>query len=315
MGKKSLDSPISTSPSDLFNLSNLSIPFSFDLIVIMPYTRFAGGLFLFFLFSLYPTPTICQNACDVQVGPRIQTVIHQQVVSIKTDVQTNTSFYPIPEVAITVTDAPTSFDTITSLRWSSTQPYTAFISLTSPPTTTTSTLAVSSPTSTNTSFVLIISGGINQNQRRQSNAHYYIGANGASTTDCSNAPIYTITNGVLTASINGVTYYYATTPGISYTQFVPSLTPGTITTTFTASSNTGLLTWTNDQFFNGQAQFCSLANGTVYATFVENAVPQGCSYIQLSLFSASCAALPGSTGRFSHLVTSALSLFCGDCLY
>ncbi|THY67848.1 hypothetical protein D6C97_00556 [Aureobasidium pullulans] len=131
-------------------------------------------------------------------------------------------------------------------------------------------------------------------QKRQSG--FYMNANGTVTNDCSSAPIYAIKNGVLTATINNVVYYYSTSPGIAYSQFVPSLTPGSITTSFSATSN-GQLSWFNSQFYNGQAQFCSLSNGTVYAVYQQDAAPSGCLYIQLSLFSvSSCAALAMSSG-------------------
>lgn len=43
--------------------------------------------------------------------------IRQQVVSINTYAESNTTFYAIPEVAVTVTNAPTSFDGTTTFEW------------------------------------------------------------------------------------------------------------------------------------------------------------------------------------------------------
>ncbi len=62
--------------------------------------------------------------------------------------------------------------------------------------------------------------------------------------------------------------------------------PGPITTTFTVSQG-GTLSWENNAFFNGEASFCALQNGTIYSVFQQGAQPQGCMFIQLSLFSVS----------------------------
>ena len=57
-----------------------------------------------------------------------------------------------------------------------------------------------------------------------------------------------------------------------------------------------MLSWTNAAFYNGQASFCALSNGTVYAVFQEAMQPDGCLFIQLSLFSvSSCQALSFAT--------------------
>lgn len=261
----------------------------------MPSTRLYNCAFQALSYSLllFAPSAAAQNACQF-TSPRIQTVVHEQVVSVNTEVLTNTSFYPIPEVGITVTDAPTSLDAMTTLTWSETRSYTSFDStLSSPYTAITTSASASSPIGTDANFVLIIQGGLSKNQKRQSN--HYIGANGSTTTDCSNAPVYTISNGILTATINGVAYYYSTDGVSSYAQFVPTTTPGPIKTTFSAAPN-GLLSWSNAAFWNGAAQFCSLDKGTVYATFQQDAFPDGCVFIQLTLYSPSCAAQPGSTG-------------------
>lgn len=241
----------------------------------------------------YPAFTRGQESCALRPPPRIQTVIHEQVVSINTHISTNTTFYPIPEAAVTVTDAPTSIDEIITLSWSQTRPYTAFTE-TFDSITQTSTEASPITTPSSDSFFILVVQGFSQAHRRDDSS-YFIGANGSATSDCSNLPVYTIQNGMLSATINGVAYYYSTDQGVAYAPLVPSITPGSITTTFYAS-NSGMLTWSNSEFWNGQAQFCAIANGTVYATFQESAVPDGCSYISLSLYASSCAAQPGSTG-------------------
>ncbi|KAI4721021.1 hypothetical protein E4T48_02637 [Aureobasidium sp. EXF-10727] len=237
------------------------------------------------LFTLLSNFTKAQNACNIY-RPASQAVVYQQAVSVNTFVQSNTTFFPIPEASpITVTDAPTSFDLITTLSWTRTLPSTA----------STSTLAsVMVPTTTDSTFILFVRSDTRVHQKRQSGL--YMNANGTVSNDCASAPIYSINSGVLTATINNVVYYYTTSPGVSYAPFVPSQTPGTIKTSFSATSN-GQLSWFNPQFYNGQAQFCSLSNGTVYAVFQQDSAPSGCMYIQLSLFStSSCAALAMSSG-------------------
>jgi hypothetical protein len=260
----------------------------------MVHTHFVCGFrlkaALLCLITLLPYLAGAQNACDVYL-PASQSVVYQQAVSVNTFVQSNTTFFPIPEAqAITVTDAPTSFDLVTTLSWTKTLPYTDY----------SYTLAsTAAPTITDPAFILFIRLDTRLHQKRQSGL--YMNANGTGSSDCSSAPIYTITNGGLTATINNVVYYYSTSPGVAYAQFIPAQTPGSITTTFSATSG-GQLSWFNSQFYNGQAQFCSLSNGTVYAVFQQDAQPFGCMYIQLSLFSvSSCAALAMTSGPSGEL--------------
>lgn len=218
-------------------------------------------------------PAQCQNACVIQ-QPINQTIVYQQAISINTDVISNTTFYPIPQAGVTITDAPTSLNFMTTLSWSRTSPYTTTSVITTPSAT---------PTQTDSSFVLLIMD-TNSVQKRQSQNSYYVNTNGTITNDCSVAPLYAITNGVLTATVNNTAYYYSTDPGVAFAPFVPSTYVGSISTTFSAS-NSGMLMWSNSQFYDGQAQFCSLQNGTVYAIFQQNSAPSGCLYISLSIFS------------------------------
>jgi hypothetical protein len=244
------------------------------------------------LVSLLPCFTKAQNACNIY-GPASQGVVYQQAVSVNTFVQSNTTFFPHPEAqAITVTDAPTSFDLITTLSWTKTSSYTASAS---------AVVSAAISTTTDSTFILFITSDTELHQKRQNG--FYMNANGTVSNDCSSAPVYSITNGTLTATMNNVVYYYSTNPGVPYAPFVPSQTPGSITTSFSATSN-GQLSWFNSQFYNGQAQFCSLNNGTVYAVFQQDATPNGCMFIQLTLFSvSSCASLAISSGpRYASLL-------------
>lgn len=48
--------------------------------------------------------------------------------------------------------------------------------------------------------------------------------------------------------------------------------------------------------YNGQASFCAVQNGTIYAVFAQDAQPPGCFFISLSLFSvSSCQAISLAT--------------------
>jgi hypothetical protein len=99
----------------------------------------------------------------------------------------------------------------------------------------------------------------------------------------------------MTVYWNGTTYYYYTNSGLAWQAFVPNTQPPpnnpSIVTTRFAIGGGGVLFWFNDLFFNGQAAFCSTADGTVYAVFVEQ-LPTGCLRIALTIFTtSSCAGI------------------------
>ena len=230
------------------------------------------------LLLLLPVLTGAQHPCQIS-QPLTYGIVHVQAISIRTNILSNTTFFPIPEVAVTIHDVPTSLDGVTIFRWTETRTY--FDTVDPSPT-------ISGPQTTSTArdsyFVMRVMGS-KQHSKRQSGT-YWINTNGTMTNDCTSSPMYAITNGVLTSTLNGVHYTYSTSAGMAYAPFVPSTIPGPITTTFSLGSNQ-VLTWQNSEFYNGQASFCALSNGTVYAVFQENSQPDGCLYIQLSLFSVS----------------------------
>ena len=230
-------------------------------------------------------PSSAQNTCFGGKPAANRTIVYQQAVSINTDVLYNTTFYPLPQVAVTVDNAPTSFDGVTTVSWTQTVDKTTSISSLTSSSASSSDAAVSSaPVNTNNFYIMLSQP--ERSQKRQS-GQFYLGSNGVSTNDCSQVPIYTISsNGTLTATVGGQVYTYSTSSGVPYEQFVPSTIPGNITTAFMTGGN-AVLNWMNPAFYNGQASFCTVANGTVYAVFAQNAGPDGCMYIQLSLFSMS----------------------------
>lgn len=235
------------------------------------------------LLSLLPWATSGQAGCSIS-QPMTYGIVHQQVISIRTDVLFNTTFHPIPEVAVTIENAPTLLDGITTLY------YTEMIthhrsSSTRTEISHTRATPETSPTAAETTFLLAAMGIGNHHNKRQS-GQWYMTPGGTISNDCTTSPIYTILSGVLTATINGTVYTYSTSPNLPFAAFIPPTVPGTIDTMFTLGSDE-TLTWTNPDFYNGQASFCAVSNGTVYAVFQENGQPDGCFYISLSLFSIS----------------------------
>ncbi|KAK4962066.1 hypothetical protein LTR10_002563 [Elasticomyces elasticus] len=233
-----------------------------------------------------------QSACMVEFG---QETVYEQAISINTYVQTNTKFYPAPHYAVTVSNAPTSFDGITTFR------YTESRTLGNTAVTTRSTASlVATPTVAMNAYVLMVQRDPGrQTDRRKihqrQSGTFYVAANGTISNDCTMSPIYAVNNGVLTTTVRGTVYTYSTSPGVGFEMFAPSTIPGSITTSFTLGAG-GVLVWTNAGFYNGQAAFCSLSNGTIYAVFQQNAQPDGCLYIQLTLFTvSSCQGLSYST--------------------
>jgi hypothetical protein len=164
-----------------------------------------------------PRPIRSQSAC-LSLRPPVHQVVYQQAVSINTDVLYNTTFYPLPEAAITVTNAPTSYSGVTTLQWTSTilEDDTG-----SSNRVTYSSAALPSPTMAQDTFVLVAMRA-QQHQKRQSGS-YFVSSEGTITNDCTTAPIYTAKNGVLTATVKGVVYTYSTSTGVSFAPFVPAL--------------------------------------------------------------------------------------------
>jgi hypothetical protein len=241
------------------------------------------------LLSTLPRPVRSQSAC-LSLRPPVHQVVYEQAVSINTDVLYNTTFYPLPQAAVTVTNAPTSYSGVTTLQWTST--FSEFDTGTSDRVVQ-STAPSPSPTSAQDTFVLVAVRA-RQNQKRQSGS-YFVSSDGTITNDCTTAPIYTARNGVLTATVKGVVYTYSTSSDVSFAPFIPSTVPGSITTSFSIGAN-AVLQWQNPAFYNGQANFCAVQNGTIYAVFAQDAQPQGCFFISLSLFDvSSCQAISLAT--------------------
>ncbi|TDZ61118.1 hypothetical protein CTRI78_v004567 [Colletotrichum trifolii] len=116
--------------------------------------------------------------------------------------------------------------------------------------------------------------------RRRQDAGGFLGTTPASpvTGSCTQATTFSL-NSAGQLEVDGA--IISVNPGTPFMPLRPIIPLGSITVTF--SLNNGALTWSNDQFFGGQAGFCQDAAGQVYATFADPAVayPAGCTAIQL----------------------------------
>ena len=68
------------------------------------------------LLLLLPRLMAAQQACQIS-QPLNYGTVHEQVISINTNVLFNTTFFPIANVGITIGNAPTSLDGITTFHW------------------------------------------------------------------------------------------------------------------------------------------------------------------------------------------------------
>lgn len=230
-----------------------------------------GRSVLLAVIAVYSSLARCQRSCPA-IGS--VSIVHRQVVSINTNAVTNTTFYPIPQVALTVSNAPTSLDTLTTLSWTET------------------TTAIRSETPLPSYFVL--TSQQNNHQKRQSGSSY-VAPNGTLTQDCANAVQYSLVNGQLVANASdGTIYYFSASPGVAYAPFIPTTVPGNVSTTFSITT-AYTLSWRNAAFYNTEASFCSV-NGTVYAVFQRDIYPDGCFFAPLSPAYGPGCVLYGNTG-------------------
>lgn len=207
----------------------------------------------------------CHSACLIDQRVRQPQTVVGQAISVNIEITYNTTSRPMPDYAITVTNALSSINRLTTLRWTQPSLTTSYRYIGSSPNLATVTEAASPPTSAS-AFVLIITEH-KRNRKRQS-VTYYVGTNGAITNNCTTGPTYSVNNGVLTAADGSMVYTYSSFPGVPHAVSQPSTIPGPITTAFALGGNV-LLSWTNDALYNGAASFCTLQNGAIYAVFVQ----------------------------------------------
>jgi len=129
----------------------------------------------------FPDLPLAQGPCELD-QPLLYGVVHEQAVSVNTDVLLNTTFNPFPEVAVTISNAPTSLDGITTFTWTQTKTYARY-----PPSMTSSSSVQTTTTASDTSYVLLVRDQ-KPNHKRQSGS-YYVSADGVITNDCTTTPV------------------------------------------------------------------------------------------------------------------------------
>ena len=117
--------------------------------------------------------------------------------------------------------------------------------------------------------------------RRQSLGGFIGAAGPINPTSCSDATPFNLTQGRLVSGGQ----FVATEPNVPFIELkvVPA---GSISTTFTVVN--GVLFWYNAAFVGGQAGFCQVASGQVYATFgAPGTGPANCNTISIVVYQAS----------------------------
>lgn len=123
----------------------------------------------------------------------------------------------------------------------------------------------------------------------------YLAGTGQATDSCSDAIVYNLINGQLYSNSSAGSEQFSTEVGVQYANFTPNSTPGSVTTVFSVDSQNNLL-WSNANFYNNQARFCVMRDGTLVAVFDDPMMaPEGCAFVLLSLTRVStCAAAVGA---------------------
>ena len=225
------------------------------------------------------------DACRNNYRVVTTVLVYENPVYINTDVLSNTTFEVNPGLTITVDNAPTSFDITTTYTSKVSSVETAYASPPHP-----TNLIKGAP------FTLLIAGLSRSHVRRQNLGGTYLGFNGTVTTSCSSASTYTLNNGQLYEQTGGTTLEFSAARDIGYEYFVPNASPASVTTTFSLGEG-GSLQWINDDFFNGNALFCALSDGSIIAVFMQNAEPSGCDFIDITIGDiASCVPQAGPSG-------------------
>ena len=113
-------------------------------------------------------------------------------------------------------------------------------------------------------------------RQQETNGTYYVDPNGQESSICDQAAVWTMQNGQLKSNGN----FISTPSGVTSAPFAVSPSLSMTTTKFSVTR--GLLNWINPGFHDGQATFCSFANGTVDAVF-NGSAPEDCIPVALSV--------------------------------
>lgn len=226
-----------------------------------------------------------QDACSKDIN---SIVVVKQTIHIVTSIPYDTTFEVNKNLTVTVNNAPTELDLITTFYSQSTILSSAnrysFLSV--------NVWLIlnhldSQITMGRTSYaegtfaLVIMNSEMSSRRRRQSGS--FMGYNGRATSSCTQASVLSLSGGALSITYaNGTVAQFSATSGDAYDYLIPSTTPGNITTTFSLS-NTGNLLWTNSAFFNGGALFCVLPSGIIVAVFQQGTQPTSCVFIDLTI--------------------------------
>lgn len=234
-----------------------------------------------------------QDACIYRTGPLLvnSVVVVKHTVHIITSVPHNTTFQVNTDLTVTVDDAPTSLDFLT----------TYFHTSTAIETRNGISSHVTAQYGAGSFTLIIVASELSLSPKRKRQAGAFMSYTGRATSSCSQASILTLANNQLWMTYsNGTVAQFSARTGDAYDYFAPSTNPGDITTTFSLS-NTGTLLWTSPSFFNGNALFCVLPSGVLVAVFQQGAQPLACVFIDLTVAElASCVVT--STGPVTAVI-------------
>ncbi|CAF9930193.1 MAG: hypothetical protein ALECFALPRED_004548, partial [Alectoria fallacina] len=230
------------------------------------------GVVAFFMMSVARI-SAAQDACVYRSGAMLveSVVVVKHTIHIITSIPHNTTFKVNTGLTITVDNAPTSLDLLT----------TYFSRSTAIETMNGRNTHAASRYGTGNFTLIIVASELSPKRRRQAGA--FMSYTGRATSSCTQASILTLANNQLWITYsNGTVAQFSATSGDTYDYFAPSTTPGDITTTFSLSS-TGTLLWTSPEFFNGNALFCLLPSGVIVAVFQQGAQPISCVFMDLTI--------------------------------
>ncbi|KAK0513497.1 hypothetical protein JMJ35_004483 [Cladonia borealis] len=225
-----------------------------------------------------------QDACILPYpGPRVITsvLVVKQTIHVITNVPKDTAFEVNPDLTISVNNAPTNLDLITTYF----SRHTSVITIAG---------STGGAKYVGDQFALkVVAPYLSPKRRRQAGS--FVGYNGRTTTSCTQASVLTIYNGQLFISYaNGTVAQFSANAGDAYDNFIPSTTPGSVTTTFSLSQS-GTLLWNSPSFFNGNALFCLLPSGTIAAVFQQGAQPTSCDFIDLTIVELAGCVIPSGS--------------------
>ena len=133
-----------------------------------------------------------------------------------------------------------------------------------------------------------------------SNLTTFVDANGKSTTDCSAAAPFMVSDGRI--SSNG--QFVSTTGLVPYSPFMFSPSVGAISTTFSVTNNS-YIAWNNSAFTGSQALFCVM--GTTIQAVYNGQLPTGCAQVNLAYVPTTSCPTYNSMTTVRPLTTSPTS--------